>query len=417
MYIYINVQDEKMTYTQTRDELLLKQIWFYFLQSWSIPVEGGALFNANSPSKADKISTSPRRKRGRRLFFKSSPKDEDDSKYGPNGTNYSSGGLHYSLKDLDPNGIKEAFWQTIRKDSPDRLIMRFIRARNYDLDKAMEMLAGTLAWRLNESDVDKIILGGERAAYEHHEMGFIKNIELQKAVITGKDKEGRPVVYIRSRLHHSGDQTLDEMKKYSLLIIEIARLYLEEPVETATVIFDLTGFTLSNMDYGPVIFLINCFEAHYPECLGRLFIHCAPWIFSSIWYVIKKLLDPVVASKISFTKSLDDLLKYIDIDNIPSNLGGNSKYPMEEYQKIDKSYDAKLKDTKTRDAILKEREKIIQSYIKASVEWIENTDERKSHQLKEKRSILEEELGANYRKLDQYIRSRTMYDVNRSLQL
>ena len=406
-----------MTYTQTRDELLLKQIWFYLLQSWSIPVEGSAIFKTNSSSTTGKTNTSPARKRRRGFFLKSLPTDEDNSKHRPNGTNYSPGGVHYSLKDLDPNGTKEAFWETIRKDSPDGLIMRFIRARNYNLDKAMEMLAGTLAWRLNESDVNKIILGGERAAYEHHETGFIKNVELQKAVITGKDREGRPIVYIRSRLHYSGDQTLDEMKKYSLLIIEIARLYLEEQVETATVIFDLTGFTLSNMDYGPVVFLINCFEAHYPECLGRLFIHCAPWIFPPIWSVIKKLLDPVVASKISFTKSLDDLLKYIDIDNIPSNLGGNSKYPMKRYQKIDESYDAKLKDTKTRDAILKERGKIIQRYIEASVEWIENTDEGKSHQLKERRRVLEGELKVNYRKLDQYIRSRTMYDVNKSLQL
>lgn len=33
-------------------------------------------------------------------------------------------------------------------------------------------------------------------------------------------------------------------------------------------------------EYPPVKFIIQCFEANYPECLGILLIHNAPWIFS-----------------------------------------------------------------------------------------------------------------------------------------
>ena len=67
-------------------------------------------------------------------------------------------------------------------------------------------------------------------------------------------------------------------------------------------------------------FMIKCFEANYPESLGVVLIHKAPWIFSGeyspkivnqicllthflgIWNVIKGWLDPVVADKIHFTK-------------------------------------------------------------------------------------------------------------------
>lgn len=42
----------------------------------------------------------------------------------------------------------------------------------------------------------------------------------------------------------------------------------------------MTNFTLANMDYTPVKFMIKCFEANYPECLGTVLIHKAPWIFS-----------------------------------------------------------------------------------------------------------------------------------------
>jgi hypothetical protein len=34
-------------------------------------------------------------------------------------------------------------------------------------------------------------------------------------------------------------------------------------------------------DYHPVKFMIKCFEANYPESLGVVLIHKAPWIFSS----------------------------------------------------------------------------------------------------------------------------------------
>ena len=54
-------------------------------------------------------------------------------------------------------------------------------------------------------------------------------------------------------------------------------------MDTACVVFDMTGFSLANMDYAPVKFMIKCFEAHYPESLGVCLVHKAPWVFSGIW--------------------------------------------------------------------------------------------------------------------------------------
>jgi hypothetical protein len=46
-----------------------------------------------------------------------------------------------------------------------------------------------------------------------------------------------------------------------------------------TIIFDMTNFSMANMDYTPVKFMIKCFEANYPESLGAVLVHNAPWIF------------------------------------------------------------------------------------------------------------------------------------------
>jgi hypothetical protein len=40
--------------------------------------------------------------------------------------------------------------------------------------------------------------------------------------------------------------------------------------------------SFSTQEYQPVKFIIKCFEANYPESLGLLLIHNAPWIFSGM---------------------------------------------------------------------------------------------------------------------------------------
>lgn len=34
-------------------------------------------------------------------------------------------------------------------------------------------------------------------------------------------------------------------------------------------------------------FILKCFEANYPESLGIMLIHNAPWVFSGEWSFVK----------------------------------------------------------------------------------------------------------------------------------
>ena len=45
---------------------------------------------------------------------------------------------------------------------------------------------------------------------------------------------------------------------------------------------NLSITVLTDQDYGPVKFMIKCFEANYPESLGVVLVHKSPWIFHSI---------------------------------------------------------------------------------------------------------------------------------------
>jgi hypothetical protein len=210
-------------------------------------------------------------------------------------------------------------------------------------------------------------------------------------------------------LHNPSAQKLEELEKYTLLVIEEVRLFLKEPVDSASVLFDLSGFSMSNMDYAPVKFMISVFEAHYPESLGKLFIHKAPWIFPPIWNIVKNWLDPVVAAKIVFTKSTKDLEKYITRDNIPKSLGGDDDFDAV-FIPPNPEDDILLEDTETRDKHLKEREEIRDRFIKTTVAWIEADSVEQSKKYKAEKELIGRELSENYVKLDPYIRSRNVYD-------
>lgn len=389
-------------------ELFLKKIWVFLFDFWGVPVDATITFDGN-------IIITDNDNTNKRYYSKHlstlHPISSTDS------FDYIKGEIHSAFKGMDPNESREAFWNMLRVDFPDSLIMRFTRARKWNLNNSIEMIAKTIEWRTKGLRADDIICGGERAAFDLNEKGFMNNIESQKAVISGFDKEGRPIVYVRAKLHRANSQNAEEMKKYCLLIIEEARLFLKEPIETATVIFDLTGFAISNMDYAPIKFLISCFEAHYPECLGHLFIHNAPWLFPSIWNIIKKWLDPQVASKITFTKSYTDLNQYISDENIPESLGGKSHCIRTSFKVPDSRYDTKMKDTVTKKKILNNRKKLIDAFIIKTKTWIECTDRNMSIEALRDRVSAGKELSINYLELDPYIRSRSIYDINGSLRL
>lgn len=414
-----NCKDRVCELTQPQ-ERVLKQVWTYLFHFWQIPVNGEAAFKKSSVSAAD---TSEKKKKKTSFFGKlqstysgGQQDDAEDEDTENKESEYVLNQIHHTLKDLDPATTRDHFWDMLRVETPDTVLLKFVRARKWKIDKTMSMIAHSMIWR-EESQVDAIINGGEVGFYENGEEGVIKNLELQKAFITGHDKEVRPILLARPRLHYAHDQSEADIEKYCLLIIEQAKLFFKSPVETATILFDLSGFSMSNMDYGPVKFLITCFEAHYPESLGHMFIHKAPWIFSPIWNIVKNWLDPVVSSKINFTKSIKDLTEYIDLDQLPEYLGGENTVDLDSFVKPDGSHDIKLKDVDTKAKIVAEREELVKKFVHATVKWIESETEEESSKFLQEKASLGNELTENYSALDPYVRSRSIYDIDGTLKV
>jgi hypothetical protein len=162
----------------------------------------------------------------------------DDDKYGQ------AKEFHDIIERQTPEELRTAFWTMVKCDHPDALLLRFLRARKWDVEKALVMLISTMHWRSAEMLVDEdIIKRGEGGAQEDSKSSdkavkregddFLEQLRLGKSFLHGIDKEGRPLCVVRVRLHKPGEQTEKSMERYTVYVIETARLVLRPPVDTA----------------------------------------------------------------------------------------------------------------------------------------------------------------------------------------
>ncbi|KAJ3018120.1 hypothetical protein HKX48_003143 [Thoreauomyces humboldtii] len=220
-----------------------------------------------------------------------------------------------STPTFQSNTLKEELWLACALDRPDQLTLRFLRARKWDVTKAVDMTVKALQWRIGFG-VGTLLAHGER-------MVDLEELECGKSYFQGVDKEGRPCSYVHVQLHDKNTVDRQLTKNLTVLTLETGRLVMRPPQEMANIVFDMTGFGLRNFDNEFLKFLVQCMQDYYPESLGRALVVNAPWVFNGCWAIIKPWLDPVVVAKVSFVK-MAELPNHIDVDQLPKKLGGNA---------------------------------------------------------------------------------------------
>jgi len=150
----------------------------------------------------------------------------------------------HALASQSPENLRQAFWAMVKHDHPDGLLLRFLRARKWDVEKALVMLIATMHWRMEEMHVDDdIIQKGEGGAVEDAKSAdtaikkeandFRDQLRMGKSFLHGTDKEGRPMCFVRVRLHRQGEQSEASLERYTVYVIETARMLLAPPIDTA----------------------------------------------------------------------------------------------------------------------------------------------------------------------------------------
>jgi hypothetical protein len=198
----------------------------------------------------------------------------------------------------------------------DAIILRFLRARKFDVDQSYDMLYNMLKFRLEFQQIGVDCLNPAMCENE---------LKTGKSYYHGHDKEGRPVCYIRARLHDPSQSDVLENQRFTVLMMEYGKSLLRPPGETVTIVFDMNKATLKNIDIKSVQFMVNTLTSYYPESLGKVLIVNYTWIVNGAWKIIRPWLDPVTAAKVLFIKP-EELMNYIDADNLPKEYGGKDTF-------------------------------------------------------------------------------------------
>ncbi|KAF9958137.1 hypothetical protein BGZ72_000814 [Mortierella alpina] len=267
---------------------------------------------------------------------------------------YGVGMAKVSLMDLgfDIEKMRVSLWDSAGDNDPDIFVLRFLRALKWNIINSTTMLLKALKWRVDENILDLKSKSDTELDVMFPE--FVKAMQQGKFYIQGTDNANRPVAYFNVRMHRPGDQSAKTVEKIVVYIMETGRTLIEGPCETVSLVFDLTGFSLSNVDFALVRYLLQVFEGYYPECLGQVYIHGAPFFFWGVWKVIEPWLDPAVAAKIRFTKKDQDLLEYIPAKHLPDKFKGGLNQFKYEYIPEKPDENKRMEDTQTKNKLVDE---------------------------------------------------------------
>lgn len=144
---------------------------------------------------------------------------------------------------LDDASLAELIVNAAKLEGPDSFVLRFYRARKWEIGPALCMLTTALHWYYHDAKMESDILrNGEEVAIRDAETGtsldknlardFMKQVRMGKSLLHGRDKAGRPIWYVRVRLHKPSDQCNESIERYTLYLVETIRLMLKPPVET-----------------------------------------------------------------------------------------------------------------------------------------------------------------------------------------
>ncbi|KAL6077836.1 CRAL-TRIO domain-containing protein [Balamuthia mandrillaris] len=186
---------------------------------------------------------------------------------------------------------QKAALEEMRKQFPeeeDSVLYRFLKARRFQPSDASKMLSVCLEWR-KEMKVEEI-----------DPKTLKKELAFRRIYFHKRSKSGRICCVMQPGRHNPKTSDRDLALRMIIYFLETACSMLQEPTDKFAVVADLSGVGYSNVDMPLSKEVLRILSDYYPERLGEAYFVNSPFIFKSIWNVLKVFLDEETRSKFKF---------------------------------------------------------------------------------------------------------------------
>ncbi|KAK8765442.1 hypothetical protein V5799_031950 [Amblyomma americanum] len=228
--------------------------------------------------------------------------------------------------------FRDAVADVKRPTDTDAFLLRWLRARDFDVAKAETMYRNDIQWR-KENGVDDMM-------HSYKTPQIVK--ENFPGIIIHPCKDGRPMWIIPAGVNMKDfvavltPSVVQRHITYQLEYIESLKRSSSrgKEIETQYLVIDFDRFSLlqlySLQAVKTITDMLTTIENHFPECLEKCIAINAPYFFPVFWHLVRPFLSQRTAEKVQVFKKegwKEYLLSIVDAAHLPAVWGGDMVGP------------------------------------------------------------------------------------------